>query len=215
MKATVTRLLVAGAGGLLLSMAAISQTERASSSGNTQLMRQMQQLATERTQLQADNARLKQELDTARKERDALKGTSTAAEKRLRALEAGAARAGGERDASAQELAQLRARMEELVNKFRETATALRDVETQRATAVQSLNVRDNELSRCGDRNQKLYDLNDEILTYFGNRGFWSGLASAEPFTQLKRTQLENLIGEYRGKAEDQALGRREPQKPL
>ncbi len=210
MKANTSRLLIAGA-GLLLSMTSMAQTERASSSGNTQLMRQMQQLASERTQLQADNARLKQELDAARKERDALKGASAAAEKRLHSLEAGAARAGGERDASAQELAQLRGRMEELVAKFRETATALRDVETQRATAVQTLALRDNELAQCGDRNQKLYDLNDEILTYFGNRGFWSGLASAEPFTKLKRTQLENLIGEYRAKAEDQALSRREP----
>jgi chromosome segregation ATPase len=210
MKATATRILVV-AGGLLWSMAAISQTERAGSSANTQLMRQMQQLASERTQLQSDNARLKQELDATRKERDALKGTSAAAEKRLRSLEAGAARAGGERDASTQELAQLRARMEELVGKFRETATALRDVETQRATAVQNLVVRDNELAQCGDRNQKLYTLNDEILTYFGGRGFWSGLASAEPFTKLKRTQLENLIGEYRDKAEDQVLSSRTP----
>jgi chromosome segregation ATPase len=210
MKAAATRILVV-AGGLLLSMAAISQTERAGSGANTQLMRQMQQLASERTQLQADNARLKQELDAARRERDALKGASAATDKRLRSLEVGAARAGGERDASAQELTQLRARMEELIGKFRETATALRDVETQRATAVQSLAVRDGELAQCGDRNQKLFDLNDEILTHFGNRGFWSGLASAEPFTKLKRTQLENLIGEYRGKAEDQALGQRQP----
>lgn len=211
MKATATRILACGLGGLWVSMAAISQTERPSSSGNTQLMRQMQQLATERTQLQADNARLKQELDAARRERDALKGASSAAEKRLRSVEAGAARAGSERDASAQELAQLRARTEELVNKFRETATALRDVETQRATAIQTLSLRDGELAQCGDRNQKLYDLNDEILSYFGKRGFWSGFASAEPFTQLKRTQLENLIGEYRGKAEDQAIGQRQP----
>ena len=62
----------------------------------------------------------------------------------------------------------------------------------------QNLATRDVELTQCVDRNQKLYALNDEILTRFGNRGFWSGLASAEPFTKLKRVQNENLIGEYR-----------------
>jgi len=211
MRAIASRALIAGAGALVLSLAAISQTERGSTSGNSQLLRQMQQLASERTQLQTENARLRRELDAARGERDALKSASAGMDRRLRALEAGAVRADGERDVSAQELAQQRARMEELIAKFRETATTLRDVESQRAAAAQTLAARDGELAQCVDRNQKLYDLNDEILTRFGQRGFWSGLASAEPFTQLKRTQLENLIGEYRGKAEDQAVSLRQP----
>lgn len=188
-----------------------AQTERSGSSGNAQLMRQMQQLASERTQLQAENARLKQELDTLRKERDSKKSDSASAERKLLALQAAAARADQQQSASAAELAQQRARMEELVAKFRETASVLRDVETQRAAAAQSLATRDIELSQCKEHNQKLFALNGEILDYFDKRGFWSGLASAEPFTRLKRVELENLIGEYRAKAEDHSLVQQAP----
>lgn len=188
-----------------------AQSERSSSSGNAQLMRQMQQLASERTQLQAENARLKQELEAAKREREKLAGESAGLDKRLRAAQSAVTRSDDEKAASTQELTQQRARMEELVGKFRETAGVLRDIEAQRAVAVQDLATRDVELAQCTDRNQKLYSLNDEILTRFGDRGFWSGLASAEPFTKLKRVQNENLIGEYRAKAEDQSVGQRQP----
>jgi chromosome segregation ATPase len=205
------RKFLAAAVMLALCPLVLAQTERASSGGNTQMLRQMQQLASERTQLQAENAKLKQELAVLKKERDAFKGGSDSADRKLRALQASAARADEQRAASSQELTSQRARMDELVSKFRETAGTLREVEAQRATAVQSLATRDIELAQCGDRNQKLYALNDEVLTYFGKRGFWSGLASAEPFTQLKKVQLENLIGEYRAKAEDQSMVKTTP----
>ncbi len=53
------------------------------------------------------------------------------------------------------------------------------------------------------NNNVTLYKLNDEILTKMENQGFWSSMARAEPFTKLKRVELENLAVEYRGKAED------------
>jgi chromosome segregation ATPase len=183
--------------GLCVSASVQAQTARSGGGDNAQLMQQMQQLAAERTQLQADNARLKREMDELRKERDGLKGGKESREQRARASEAALTRAGQERDASARELEQLKERTQELVAKFRETIQELRNVESDRTQVKQQLGTRDTDLKSCVHNNGELITLNDEILKRFEKHG-WS-----EPFTQIKRVQLENLAEEYRGRAED------------
>lgn len=183
--------------GLCVAASVQAQTARSGGGDNAQLMQQMQQLAAERTQLQADNARLKRELDELRKERDGLKGGQESRERRARASETALARAGLERDASTRELEQLKERTQELVAKFRETIQELRNVESDRTAVKQQLGARDTELKSCVHNNSELITLNDEILKRFEKHG-WS-----EPFTQIKRVQLENLAEEYRGRAED------------
>jgi seryl-tRNA synthetase len=182
-----------------------AQTARSGGAPNTQLLQQMQQMASERTSLQAENEKMKKELDDLRKERDQLKKKGAdAANERLRAGEAALARANQQRESTEQELTQTKAKMQDLIAKFRETLQAMRDVETENATNKQSLTARDRELHVCVDRNLALYKLNDEILAHFDHQGAWSRVAQAEPFTKIKRVQLENLIDEYKGRADDQ-----------
>jgi chromosome segregation ATPase len=194
--------LIAIAGAMPLS----AQTTRQGSGNNAQLMQQMQQLATEGTRLQAENARMKRELDEARKERDALKGEKDSSEKRLRNTEAAAMRASGDRRQIETEMAQSRERMNELVTKFRETVATLREIESDRAGIQQQLQVRTQDLRGCVDRNAQLYTMNTEILDRLDNQGFWSSMARAEPFTRIKRNQLENLADDYRARAEEARL---------
>jgi chromosome segregation ATPase len=188
---------------LAMSGLANGQSARKDAGNSAQLMQQMQQLAAERTSLQAENARLKRELDDARKERDGLKGERETSDKRLRSAEGAAVRASGDRKQLEADLAQQKERMTELVGKFRETVATLREVETERATAQQQLEVRSVNLKSCVDRNVQLYTINDEILERLDGQGVFSGLARAEPFTRIKRTQLENLADDYRARAEE------------
>ncbi len=194
---------------LLLLIAALftgplfAQSARKDGGNNAQLMQQMQQLAAERTQLSADNARLKKELDEARKERDALKAERDGYDRKVRSAEGAALRAAGDRKQLEDELAQYKTRMTELVDKFRDTVATLREVETGRATATRDLETRGAELKSCVDRNAQLYSLNGEILDRLEGQGVFSGLARAEPFTRIKRTQLENLADDYRARADD------------
>jgi chromosome segregation ATPase len=188
---------------MVSSDSASAQTARKDGGNNAQLMQQMQQLAAERTQLSAENARLKRELDETRKERDTLKGERESNDKKLRSVEGAAARASGDRKQVEDELAQNKERMGELVTKFRETVQTLREVETDRATTKQQLDTRNVDLKSCVDRNAQLYTINDEILKRLDAQGFWTGVAKAEPFTRIKRTQLENLADDYRARAEE------------
>lgn len=189
--------------GLVFAGHATAQTTRSATGGNAQLMQQMQQLAAERTQLQAENARMKRELDEARKERDALKASKDTNDRRTQASAAALQRAAQEREANESELARVKEQTQQLVEKFKETIVELRKAESDRTTLTQTLATRDTELKTCVVNNGTLYQLNDEILTRMEGQGFWTALGRAEPFTKLKRTQLENLADEYRGKAED------------
>lgn len=179
-----------------------AQTARSGGGANVQLVQEMQQLASERTALQAENERLKGELVDVRKERDSLKASEQTLDRRARESASALARSDAERLSSTEELTQTRAKMQELIGKFRETIQKLREVESEGATARESAAARERELNACVEHNVALYHLNDEVLTHFDRQGFWSRLAQAEPFTQIKRVRNENLIDEYRSRAQ-------------
>lgn len=185
------------------SLHAHAQSAR-TASPNAQVMQQMQQLAAERTKLMADNARLQSELDAARKERDELKKKQGAGDARLQNSQVAAARAERSNETLKADLEREKTRMAELVAKFRETIGNLRDVETDRGAVKASLAQRDSELKSCNERNQALYDLNGEILARLESRGSFSAASTLEPFTRLKRIELENLMDGYQTRADEQ-----------
>jgi len=57
----------------------------------------------------------------------------------------------------------------------------------------------------CRDHNAQLLRINEEVLVRLENTGFWTKLAADEPFTKLKRTELENIAMDYRQSARDLA----------
>jgi predicted RNase H-like nuclease (RuvC/YqgF family) len=196
---------------LLGPASAFAQTARPAAGGapSAQAMQQLQQLASERTALQAEVSRLKSELEAARKERDSLKaaqGAAAQAAQRSRGAEAELARTQGEKARVDGELAREKQRVEELVTRFRETVESMREVETDRAAKTLALAQREQELKVAQERNTKLHALAVEMIDKFEDQGFWSSLARREPFTKLKRVELENLADSYRGAADDQRL---------
>ncbi|MBS0379241.1 MAG: hypothetical protein JSS29_12195 [Proteobacteria bacterium] len=202
------RLTTVAAGTVLLLAAAgaPAQTARSGGGGNAQMLQQMQQLASERTTLQAENEKLKSELAEVKKDRDALKAGQQTLDKRSKEAVAAIAHVNAQRDASEQEVTQTRAKMQELIGKFRETVQKMREIETGAATTRQTLATREHDLSVCVDHNQALYKLNGEILTHMDKEGPFTRVAQAEPFTKIKRIQLENLIDDYHARAQDQLV---------
>ncbi len=191
---------------LTLVVPAIAQTARTGGAPNAQLLQQMQQLASERTGLQAQNAKLTKDLEAARKALDALKAGQKAVEQRVGASAAALARSAAEKESTEAELKKSQDRLQELVGKFRETAQTLQQVESERNAARQSLASTEQEVKVCLDHNDRLFKLNDEILKHFDTQSLWSRTASAEPFTRIKRAQLDNLVDDYKGRAEDQKV---------
>lgn len=190
---------------LMLASVAMAQTER-SGNADARVMQQLQQMSSERAALQAENAKLKEDLQRVQKELDKASSGRAALENRARFAEASASRGEASGQQAEEQLERTRAQMQELVTKFRETAQTLRDVETDRATAKSQLTAQQRELKVCIDRNAGLYNLNSEVLDRMENRGFWSTLSEREPFTKLKRVELENLIDDYKYRADELRL---------
>ena len=190
---------------LLVVSATQAQVQR-SGNADARVAQQLQQLANEKVALQSENNKLKLELEQVRAQLQKSSNATRDLEKRNSALQAAAGRGSTGNRQAEEQLERSRAQLQELVTKFRETAQTLRDVETERAAAKSGLAARERDYKVCVDRNVGLYEINNEILARLEDRGLWSTVAEREPFTRLKRTQLENLIDDYRYRVDELRL---------
>jgi chaperonin cofactor prefoldin len=189
----------------LISAVAPAQVQRSGGGGaaNAQLMMQYQQADAERTQLKSDNAKLKKDLDDLKKQLDAAGKQAAVSKAGVSRDSAQLAAAQAANDRSARDLADGKAKMQELVGKFRETITQMRGIESERSQLQQQLAESKTAFDRCAERNYSLYQVDNEVLDRYAHEGVFSHVASAEPFTRIKRTEIDNLVLEYKERAEE------------
>ena len=188
-----------------------AQTQR--SGGEAQkFMQQYQQLAAEKTALQGQLEQMKKDLDAAnaslaevKKERDLLKarpaGVSPANVAALTASRAAAERS----------LQESKQRTVELVSRFRDTVTNLKDVEADRTRLRTDLAARNTAFDKCAENNLQLLEINDDILNRYEHVGLFTKVSAVEPFTKLTRTRMDNLVVETRARAEALRVKARTP----
>ena len=194
---------------------ATAQVQRSGGGSESQkIMQQYQQVAAEKTALQAQVAQMKKDLDgtkadlaAMKKERDALKARAAGA--------AGTAAAVAELSASKQaaekSLEVSKQRMTELVARFRETATNLKDVEADQAKTRKVLDDRNSAFDKCAADNFQLYEISRDVLDRYEHVGLFTKVSAVEPFTKITRTRLENIVDEYRARAEELRMKKQKP----
>ncbi|MBN1105209.1 MAG: hypothetical protein JXL84_17480 [Deltaproteobacteria bacterium] len=69
-----------------------------------------------------------------------------------------------------------------------------------------ALSEKEQKLGRCASHNQKLSAAAEELLQRYENKGVFTSVLQREPFTQIRRVEIENLIDEYRTRIEDNRL---------
>lgn len=180
-----------------------AQVERSGGAANAQLVQQYQQAVSEIASLKADNAQQKKDLDAMKSQLDAAKRELDAAKSGAVQVQAALAAAQASNQNNVQALDQGKARLQELVDRYRDTVASLRGLETDRAQLQQQLAQSKSEFDQCAERNDQLFAVDAEVLDRYEHQGVFAHLAKAEPFTQLKRTQIENLVDEYRARAEE------------
>jgi chromosome segregation ATPase len=189
-----------------------AQTQR--SGGEAQkFMQQYQQLAAEKTSLQGQVAQLQKDLEAAKaevaavtKERDVLKkahagGVPAAAVSKLTAS----------KEAAERNLEVSKQRMTELVGRFREMAGNLKDVEADRARLRDDAAKRSAAFDKCAEDNLQLYEINADLLDRYEHVGAFTRVSAVEPFTKLTRTRIENLVDEYRERAQQLRIKKSAP----
>ena len=180
-----------------------AQTARQGSDQLARMQAVVQQLTSERAALQAEKTKLEArvaELEAELAASEDGQKTLTTDLARSQAAEQAARKNG---DALIARLDQARTRTDELVARFRETATTLQQTERERGELQQQLATNTHDLETCSERNVALYDVGIEVLDRYESKGFWSVMRQKEPFTQLKRVEIENLADEYRQRLDD------------
>lgn len=189
----------------LISLQAQAEVAPRGGGATDQTQALIQQLGSERTRLSAENAKLKKQLKDAEKELKQLKQDEAKVNKELSVTQAKLNDKTVFSQKLSERLNQAKNKLDELVARFRETITNLRQVENESAQQAQQIVQLNEELKSCATNNIALSELGYEMLDKYENKGFFDQVAQNEPFTQLKKVQIENLVDEYKYKIEDQA----------
>jgi DNA repair exonuclease SbcCD ATPase subunit len=197
---------------LLSAPCAHAQTQR---SGDAQkFMQQYQQLAAEKTSLQAQVAQLKKDLDTAqtaagalKKERDALKARAAGSAGAAAQL----AHANASKESAEKNLEQAKQRTNELITRFKETVGTLKGVESDRDQLRKDNEALGIAFDKCAENNLQLYEISNTVLDRYDHVGLFTRVGTAEPFTKITRTRIENLVDEYRARAQELRVKKRTP----
>jgi chromosome segregation ATPase len=180
-----------------------AQVERSGGGGEMQkIMQQYQQVAAEKTALQAQLAQAKKDLDAANAELTAVKKERDAAKAHVGISPATLAAATAAKTAAEQSLEKSKQQITEIVGKYRELAVNLRNVEADRTKLTKDLADRNAAFDKCAVDNLQLYEINGEILDRYDHVGLFTKASASEPFTQITRTRIDNLVVEYRERAE-------------
>jgi chromosome segregation ATPase len=189
---------------ILATLPADAQTQRGGGSESQKIMQQYQQLAAEKTALQAQQAQMKKDLDAAqaelaaiKKERDALKSRAGGSPMQLAQL----AQVTAGKEAAEKNLDQLKQKTTDLVARFREMATNFKEVEADRNKLQNDLKDRSAAFDKCAEDNLGLFEVNTEILARYEHVGLFTKVGTADPFTKIARARIENLVDEYRARA--------------
>lgn len=196
---------------LLLSLSAALlalPAHAADKAGKDQTKRVQQQLRKaeqEKTQLLQQKTEIEGQLkDSQEKAAEAERRAEAAAQRGSRLIrELGAIKAEKEALASAgkAELAALSAKLAEAERKLAEQRQEKQTLDAAFARQKTALSV-------CTERNAALHKLGNEVLDHYEQKGCLTSVLQAEPFTQLQRVKIENLIEDYRDKLDASKVDR-------
>ena len=200
--------------GMLIVLVAVATASAARAQGSAteeRLRGQLRAATVQLRNLQDQNASLQAMQAQAERERMAMAEKNAEDEKEIARLtqeartsqsasDAAAARLKAQQDVYAKVDAQNRDTFLKLQTAYNETVQTLRTREADAARLGATLARTRGRVEACETKNSELYRLGKEILDSYANRGMLSALGGAEPFTQLKRVQYENLRQDYEDK---------------
>jgi hypothetical protein len=140
--------------------------------------RMVRQIALERDALQAENAKLKIEIEDLAKKLGSLKKSSEAA------------------------LSKSRESNTTLNENLQQTVQSLRKTESEKNQLQETVVGQAQQLDSCELNNAKLVQTNREMIDHYDKKSIFDALLQHEPITQLKRVGIENIAQEYQDRVD-------------
>lgn len=200
---------------LLVMMAlATSPSWAANDSREKQMLRRMQQQVLQieqaRAQAEQEKAAALADKETAERELekfDATKRQLAGERAARRRMEAELKAVQTENDALKTRLADTEKQLADSVALQRATAQTLAQTESAKKQTEGELSGTVRDLQSCQTHNGSLYTLGREMMQKYRDKSCQDALAQAEPFTGLKKVEVENLLEIWRDRLDREKLG--------
>jgi chromosome segregation ATPase len=170
-----------------------------------QALRRMQQQLNEIQQQKSVLAQEKTVLE------ETLKKTHDETESHKRSAAGAVAKASRlEKDIEAEnkEKAELHTWLDEANKRNEELSGQRKQLEQDLKNTTVALAKQDEQRKLCETNNDELYRIGRELADWYTSKGAVNAILEAEPFTRIKRVEMENLLENYRDKLESQHLQR-------
>jgi len=202
----------------LLLMLVLSSTFLASNAWSQDNRASRERIALRRAQQQVQQATqekkaLEEKLLGIEQEKEKLAGQIDGAQAQVKSESAKNRRLQLSLDTLTQEKQTLLAQKLELDQRFVELATKhagteqeLAQSQAQNKQLQSTLLTRDQQVSSCEDKNVKLYQYGRDLIGQCQDHSATDLVLRLEPFTGIKRVEIENLLEEYRDKFDTQKL---------
>ncbi|MFP5419210.1 MAG: hypothetical protein ACLGHA_08650 [Gammaproteobacteria bacterium] len=186
----------------------------ANESRERQMLRRLQQQVqqTDQARMQAEQERAsalaeqentERELEKLKDRNRQLAGERAAknrAEQDLKATKA-------ELEALKTRLSETEAKLADSQSQFRATAHTLAQTESAKKRTEGELTGKAQDLQVCRTHNGRLYGLGRELMQKYRDKSCQDALTQAEPFTGLKKVEVENLLEAWRDQLDREKLG--------
>lgn len=148
--------------------------------------RMLRQMSLERDAAQAENVKLKGELEEMNRKLAGVKKSSEIA------------------------LAKSQESNTTLNENLQQTAQKLHQAESEKNQLQDMVNGQAGLIQSCESKNAELVQVNRELLDHYRKKGVFDALLQREPLTQLKRVEIENVVQEYQDRIDQMEFKRRE-----
>lgn len=191
-KTKLSALLLAAAFAVTPALAAEKKADP--NKGEVRRLQQVQrQLEQQKNQLAEQKAAAESELGEVRKKVDGEARRAAALSRDVSALRS-------EREATAAKLAETEAEL-------RRTQEAQRAAEAEGKRLQATLAAEKQQLQVCTERSQELRKVSNQVLDLYEKKSCLDSSLQREPFTGLKRVEIENAVEDMREKLDSQRVG--------
>lgn len=159
----------------------------------------LRQLSQEKTQLETEKAALAEQvkkLEASVKQLEPLQGEVDRQKAALESLR-------GNNSSLESQVADERGKEQALREKMKEIIGKARQIQSDNHLLVQAVQEREQWIAQCKDKNQRMLEVNGELIDKYKEKGFWDKLSEIEPFTQIGKVKTENAVENFRFKLED------------
>ncbi|MDQ3186041.1 MAG: DNA repair protein [Pseudomonadota bacterium] len=190
-----------GSTGALATSAAGNKDQKKERQALRRMQQQLNEIQQQKSVVDQEKTVLEETLKKTHSETESHKRSAASAATRAFRLEKGI-------DAANKEKTELHTQLDDAKKQNEELSGQRKQLEQDLKNTTAALAKQDEQRTLCETNNDQLYRIGRELVDWYTSKGAMNAILEAEPFTRMKRVEMENLLENYRDKLEGQHLER-------